>query len=182
MARRPTTPRLKTKPPKGKNTKPDDPMKDAPRLLVPYGKPHFFGKPIGVPNNKKYFYDPNFHSGDYVQHCREGNTHSYILASWGIGDSTFRAWIKNHPNFADAVRIGRVCFNAFWHDKAKQKILNKDVYLDTLLFIYWSKNTMAWSDSARDEFQDSGAAQDFEIKDTGTGITYDSSLKVVKRD
>lgn len=181
MARRPTTPRLKKAPQPGKKSKPNDPLKNAPRLLAPYGKPFYFGKPIGVPNYKKHFYDPQFHPQDYIQHCREGNTHSYILASWGIFDSTFRLWVKDNPKFSEAVKTGRVCFHAFWHEKVKNKILNKDAYLDSLLFIYFSKNTMGWSDSARDEFQDAGASQEFSVHDEGLGLTYNAGLEVIKR-
>jgi hypothetical protein len=140
-------------------------------------------KPVGVINQRRIVYDPNFHPIDYVQHCREGNTHTYILACWGITSKKFTEWKNKYPKFAEAATEGRVCFNAFWHDKFRRSMTSSDKNdkVNTLAFIWFSKNTMGWGEQPQDEFSDASPDDDFILEFEDTDEQFDHMMQPVKK-
>jgi hypothetical protein len=140
-------------------------------------------KPVGVPNHRRIVYDPNFHAIDYVQHCREGNTHTFILATWGITSKKFQEWKNKYPKFSEAATEGRICFNAFWHSKFQRSMISDDKKdkVNTLAFIWFSKNTMGWGEQPQDEFSDASPDDDFVLEFEDTEEQFDHMMQPVKK-
>lgn len=147
-------------------------------------KPVGMGIPVGIPDRKKTQYDPHFHALDYVQHCREGNTHTFILACWGVSNKVFRDWVEIYPHFKEQVQIGRTCFQAFWHDKFGRSLISqaKNDKVNVIGFIWWSKNTLGWADSGGDEFRDTNPSDDFSIEYTDTGEKFNGMMEPIKNE
>jgi hypothetical protein len=132
-------------------------------------------RPVGVTGEPRTVYDPKFHPIDFVQHCKEGTTKTEICAAWGVASSTVLRWSKIHPDFKIAYRLGAEAHAAFWHLRARQNILGERKAFNQFGFIWYSKNTMGWSDQGRDEYQGS-LAVDYDFHDQATNKSYDGNL------
>lgn len=130
-----------------------------------------------VPDLSKFVFDPNFHPIDFVQHCREGNSPTYIAATWGINVQKLNRWVARHPQMLDAYMMGETCYKAFWLRHLKDAALNdgKGTGLKLRLgaFSMLARYTMNWTEAGESQFP--GAKRDeYTMKDAKTGQVYDA--------
>lgn len=51
---------------------------------------------------------------DLVKHMQEGSTLSEVCAAWGITYSKFSDWLDAYPEFAEAYKVGKPAFDAYY--------------------------------------------------------------------
>lgn len=111
--------------------------------------------PTGIRSHRKTEYDPAFHPADFVAHCREGNSVSYICASWGISSTTLYRWIDKYKEFGQSYLEGKTCRDAYWDNYAKLAMQGQIAVPKHGLgyFVWYSKNRLGWNDMGSDEFK-----------------------------
>lgn len=86
--------------------------------------------------------------------CLLGVTDSILAAAFGVAESTLNTWKKTHPDFAEALRLGKVEADA----EVALSLYNKALGGDVTACIFWLKNRQPsqWRDKINAEVSGQG--------------------------
>jgi transposase len=83
----------------------------------------------------------------YIEAAKKGSTEGMFASQIGVDQDSLTRWMKKHPAFAEAVKIGRQEFEA-WYTKGTINFAVKgnEKPHDTALWIWLGKNKCGWRD------------------------------------
>jgi hypothetical protein len=95
--------------------------------------------PIGRPTK----YDPKYI--DLVISLMElGWSKTRVAAYFRVHKDTLYEWIKQHPDFSDAVRVGETLSEAWWEEQGVAALTSKEY--NTNMFKWLTSNIHGWTD------------------------------------
>lgn len=89
----------------------------------------------------------DYHSGlceDLINQLSLGHTNSMISSSWGISQTTFYKWLKEHTELADAYERGKTAQEAWWDTKGIESMLGKG-NIDFKFWIAFRNKQHGWA-------------------------------------
>lgn len=87
---------------------------------------------------------------EIIEYYQHGAADVQICRNLGICRDTFYEWVKNRPEFARAVKVGKQISEAWWIDKAQDSI-DKGLKLDSKVWNANMKNRFGWRDNRPEE-------------------------------
>lgn len=80
---------------------------------------------------------------DVVEFMSKGKGLIQFAASISVGKDSIYLWDKKHPEFSEALKIGRLKCEAYWADFIQDKMIN-DENINVPAFKYHGANMFGW--------------------------------------
>ncbi len=95
--------------------------------------------PIGRPTK----YNPEY-IDLVVSLMEKGWSKTRVAAHLRVHKDTLYEWIKQHPDFSDAVRVGETLSEAWWEEQGVTALTSKEY--NTNMFKWLTSNIHGWTD------------------------------------
>ncbi len=87
-----------------------------------------------------------------IEHMSQGLSFDTFGGVVDVARDTIYEWVKVHPEFSDAKKLGTSKRNLLVERAYVQSTLNPTKHkFNTPQMIYWTKNTLGWSDNVKVE-------------------------------
>jgi hypothetical protein len=119
---------------------------------------------------------PSTYKPEYCQMLMDHMEKGFSLESFGgvvrAAKSTIYEWIKNYPEFSDAVALGKTLCQLRWEEFGKDMMMGKVFGGSSTIYIFNMKNRFGWRDQPVESMVDNKQRQ--------ITLNYDPKKKQVK--
>lgn len=129
--------------------------------------------PAGATMGRPTRYDPKF-CAEMIGYCSDGASLTSFAASIGVSRRTFKNWVDEHAEFADALDVAKGAATVWWETRAR-RVANGDGGPGAASMIQFALKNLAPDDfSDRREVQYTGAVNH-------NLLTYDQAVEEARR-
>lgn len=92
-----------------------------------------------------------------IQHMSEGLSFDTFAGVLRVNPDTLYEWAKVHPEFSESKKVGNALRNLLVEKAFVSSTLKPGTHkFNTAQMIYWTKNTLGWSDRVEQQIQGAG--------------------------
>lgn len=126
-----------------------DPIKTVAPSQIDRPEPNKVGRPSE--------YNPAFHPVEFIKQSNQGLTVTQIASAWGLHKATLYDWAKRHPQFLDAMSLGKQLSETWYENVGRSamfgqaKVDGKNVQVHLGFYKWITANKFGWSDNIKTE-------------------------------